>query len=89
MILTKDDWWFGTRFFPCIGNVIIRIDSYFSEGWLNHQPENVDEFTTFFVLEMTLELYAFFFSLSPEVLPEPTAEYRYLEYKRIYRRRAV
>ena len=61
MRLTKDDWWFGTRFFPCVGNVIIPIDSYFSEGWLNHQPENVDEFSTFFVLEMTLELYEFYF----------------------------
>ena len=32
-------WWFGTFFiFPYIGNVIIPIDSYFSEGWPNHQP---------------------------------------------------
>ena len=30
----------GTFFiFPSIWNVIIPIDSYFSEGWLNHQPE--------------------------------------------------
>ena len=24
--------------FPYIGNLIIPIDSYFSEGWPNHQP---------------------------------------------------
>ena len=35
-------WWFGTFFiFPYIGNVIIPIDSYFSEGWPNHQPDVV------------------------------------------------
>ena len=29
---TNSGWWFGTLFFPSIGNVIIPIDSYFSEG---------------------------------------------------------
>ena len=38
---TKTGWWFGTCFiFPYIGLLIIPIDSYFSEGWPNHQPEN-------------------------------------------------
>ena len=27
--------------FPYIGNLIIPIDSYFSEGWPNHQPDSV------------------------------------------------
>ena len=41
----KTAWWFGTFgfIFPCIGNVMIPTDSYFSERvagsrWLNHQP---------------------------------------------------
>ena len=31
-------WWFGTCFFPYIGNNHPNWLSYFSEGWLNHQP---------------------------------------------------
>ena len=37
----KIDWlvvWNINFIFPYIGNVIIPIDSYFSEGWPNHQP---------------------------------------------------
>ena len=41
---SKTGWWFGTKkYFPInIGLLIIPIDGpYFSEGWPNHQPENV------------------------------------------------
>ena len=31
-------WWFGTFFIFHILGIIIPIDSYFSEGWPNHQP---------------------------------------------------
>ena len=35
-------WWFGTCFiFPYIGLLIIPNDSYFSEGWPNHQPDHI------------------------------------------------
>ena len=35
-------WWFGTFFnFPYIGNIHPKWLSYFSEEWLNHQPENM------------------------------------------------
>ena len=40
---TISGWWFGPFFiFPYIGNFIIPTDfhSYFSEGWLNHQPDH-------------------------------------------------
>ena len=30
-------------FFHIVGNFIIPIDWYFSEGWLNHQPDQVEE----------------------------------------------
>ena len=32
-------WWFGTFLFSHILGIIIPIDSYFSEGWPNHQPD--------------------------------------------------
>ena len=33
-------WWFGTCFiFPYIGNSHPNWHSYFSDGWLNHQPD--------------------------------------------------
>ena len=36
----KTGWWFGTCFFPHIGNVIIPIDFHiFQRGLVNHQPE--------------------------------------------------
>jgi hypothetical protein len=42
MALENTAWWVGTMEFydfPYIGNVIIQLtNSYFSEGWLNHQP---------------------------------------------------
>ena len=41
--IQMDDWlvvW-NIFIFPYIGNVIIPIDSYFSEGWPNHQPDEV------------------------------------------------
>ena len=42
--IQKPGWWFGTwfLFFHSVGNVIIPTDfhSYFSEGLVNHQPEN-------------------------------------------------
>ena len=39
---TTTGWWFGTCFiFPYIGNSNPNRLSYFSEGRLNHQPDNV------------------------------------------------
>ena len=43
-------WWFGCHqfYFPInIGLLIIPIDSYFSEGWHNHQPDIVWNATFF------------------------------------------
>ena len=34
-------WWFGTFFYPYIGNNHPNWLSYFSEGWPNHQPDLV------------------------------------------------
>ena len=38
-ILSMTGWWFGTffYFFHSVGIFIIPTDSYFSEGWPNHQ----------------------------------------------------
>ena len=40
-------WWFGTWiiFSHLLGRIIIPTDKYFSEGWLNHQPDHVVSFT--------------------------------------------
>ena len=45
--VTKSGWWFGTFYiFPYIGNNHPNWLSYFSEGWLNHQPDpNVSDVT--------------------------------------------
>ena len=43
-------WWFGCHefYFPRnIGNLIIQIDSYFSEGWPNHQPDFIGDVQVF------------------------------------------
>ena len=36
--MTFSGWWFGTFFTFHILGIVIPIDSYFSEGWLSHQP---------------------------------------------------
>ena len=41
IILTWLVVWLPFVIFPYIGNVIIPIDSYFSEGWPNHQPVTI------------------------------------------------
>ena len=36
----RNGWWFGTFLFSIYWEMIIPIDLYFSEGWLNHQADH-------------------------------------------------